>query len=221
MEAVIFDLDGVLIDSEPIHYRAFVKTLENEGIRNVSFEYYKKFVGSTNQHMWEVAIRDFGLTKDIALLRKIDEENREAFLKDDGYIPLPGATELVKDLHRHHVKLAVASSSPQIYIQDAANSLHIQDCFLELVTGESVKDPKPAPDIFLKAAKLLGAVPNSCTVIEDSSNGVRAAKAAGMICVALRNPNSGNQDLSQADWILDSFIGLDYETLQDMLLQLK
>ncbi|MHB1316018.1 MAG: HAD family hydrolase [Christensenellales bacterium] len=213
MNSVIFDLDGVLIDSEPVHYHAFATTLKGEGVSAVSFEYYKQFVGSTNQLMWETAVRDFGLSKQIADLRKTDEQHRDRLLCTEGYQPVEGARELVCDLYANHVKMAVASSSPYPYIQEAVSSLHIAHCFMELVSGESVRHPKPAPDIFLKAAKALSADPAQCIVIEDSSNGIKAAKAAGMYCIALKNPNSGNQDLSCADIILDSFAGLTYARL--------
>ena len=219
MKAVIFDLDGVIIDSEPVHYRAFAKTLYGEGVKDVSFEYYKQFVGSTNQHMWETAIYDFGLKKSIVQLREKDEENRNALIQDEGYIPITGARELVWDLYNHDVKLAVASSSSQTYIQDAVGFLNIQDCFLKLVSGESLEYPKPAPDIFLKAAELLHMSQKQCIVIEDSCNGVKAAKAAGMICLALKNSNSGNQDLCQADFILDSFEGINFEKLDALVAQ--
>jgi len=213
MKAVIFDLDGVMVDSEPMHYHAFAETLRGEGVDGVTFAYYKQFVGSTNRYMWETAMRDFHLTKSMAYLIKKDEGNRDALLRQEGHIPLPGVCELVRDLYRHDIKLAVASSSPQAYIEEAVMSLHVMDCFSHLVTGESLERSKPAPDIFLKAAQLLRVAPMDCIVVEDSENGVRAANAAGMFCIAFRNPNSGNQDLSFADVIVDSFIGLNYDAL--------
>ena len=107
------------------------------------------------------------------------------------------------------MKMAVASSSMYERIERTAKSLGVDDCFDVYVSGEQLKRPKPAPDIFIKAAELLGVSPSECIVIEDSGNGVNAAKAAGMACVGYINPGSGDQDLSAADYLVESLEGLE------------
>lgn len=203
MQTVIFDMDGVIINSERMHFKALQKTLSEQGVL-IGFPYYSQFIGSTVTHMWDVLERKFHFTKPRAELNAAYEMNKWFFIQKDGYQPVDGAQELVQRLFRSGVRLAVASSSSPKVITDAVNALHIRNCFLKLISGETVTHPKPAPDIFLKTARQLDVEPTECIVIEDSTNGVRAAKAAGMYCIGLQNPDSGNQDLSQADLIVTS-----------------
>lgn len=125
-------------------------------------------------------------------------------MKERGHTPVDGSPELVRALARRGYRMAVASSSPMYEITEVVAALGLDGCFEFLISGETVEHPKPAPDIFLQAAAHMGVSPEDCIVIEDSSNGVRAAKAAGMTCIALRNPDSGNQDLTPADIIIDA-----------------
>ena len=134
-------------------------------------------------------------------------------MRTEGYQPVEGAKEFVSHLHDRRVKMAVASSSPFDYICHATDSLNIAHCFIDLISGESLNRPKPAPDVFLKAAQALSADPKRCVVVEDSTNGIKAAKSAGMFCIAFKNPNSGSQDLSLADIVVDSFDSLSHEKL--------
>ena len=99
--------------------------------------------------------------------------------------------------------MAIASSSPRLFIENVIQKIGVAEYFSIWISGEEVKHSKPEPDIFLKAAELLNVNPQACAVIEDSSSGTIAAKRAGMKCIGYRNLNSGNQDLSQADYIIE------------------
>ena len=110
--------------------------------------------------------------------------------------------ETIKYLYDKGYEMAVASSSSQDYIESQMKTLGIDKCFKFLFSAENVEKPKPAPDVFLVAAEKLGGKPAECTVVEDSANGSRAAKTAGMTCIGFKNPDSGNQDLSVADKII-------------------
>lgn len=213
MQAVIFDMDGVLTDSEIMHFDALNLTLGEEGV-HIDFAYYKQFIGSTVAHTWQTLRHDFALSRPIETLKRTDAANRRALAARDGHLPVAGACELVRDLHRHEIKLAVASGSPLAAIEEITAQFGIRDCFARLVTGDQVARPKPAPDIFLAAARLLDVPPSACVVIEDSENGVAAAKQAGCFCIGYRNPHSGDQDLSPADVCLDSLSGLDTASLR-------
>lgn len=108
-------------------------------------------------------------------------------------------------MKRNGYTLAVASSSPKNEIIRNLKALDLDDYFTVKVSGEEVRNSKPAPDVFLKAAELLGASPEKCTVIEDTANGSRAAKAAGMYCIGFANPDYPEQDLSVCDKVIESY----------------
>lgn len=207
LKAVIFDMDGVMIDSEPVHYEANKRIMETFGYK-LEYSYYKQFIGSTLTFMWETIKRDFGISNEIAELNRMSEQYSENIIKENGYIEIPGVVQLVKMLSGAGLKLAVASSSSAHIIERVLSSLGIRDYFDVLVSGENVENPKPAPDIFLRASTLLGVEESGCIVIEDSFNGVKAAKAAKMACIGYINPHSGEQDLSKADYLVESFEGL-------------
>lgn len=208
LKAVIFDMDGVLIDSEPVHFEANKRIMKDFGYE-LEYEYYKQFIGSTLSHMWQVLKEDYDIEDEIEILNKMSEQGSKDIIGKDGYIKIPGACELVEMFSSNNLRLAVASSSSTGNIEDVVSSLGIKQYFDIIVSGLDVLYPKPAPDIFLDAAEKLKVDSSECIVIEDSSNGVKAAKAAGMTCIGYINPNSGEQDLSEADYLVESFEGLD------------
>lgn len=214
LKAVIFDMDGVLVDSEPLHYEVNRTTmLEKFGI-DLDYEYYKQYIGSTVMAMWKKIISDFsieGYTEQE--LFELSEIIKEKLVNDKGYPEVPGAVNFVKSLASKY-KLAVASSSALVNIEKNVNKLGIAKDFDALVTGLSVANPKPAPDIFLKAAAELGVKPEECIVVEDSCNGTKAARAAGMACIGFINPGSGEQDLSAVDYLFEAFDSIDEEFIE-------
>ena len=119
--------------------------------------------------------------------------------------PIEGVYELIESLYENKIKLAIASSSPIKVIELVVKRLKADKFFKAVVQGDDVLRSKPEPDIFLYAAQKLNADPKECAVIEDSKNGVNGAKKAGMRAIGYLNPNSGNQDLSNADLIIKSF----------------
>ena len=209
LKAVIFDMDGVLVDSEPLHYEVNkITMMEKFGI-DLDYEYYKQYIGSTVMAMWKKIIKDFSIERYTSEeLFDLSEEVKERLVDEKGYPEVPGVVDFVKSISGKY-KLAVASSSALVNIEKNVTKLGIKDDFSSLVTGLSVANPKPSPDIFLKAAELLGVEPSECIVVEDSCNGTRAAKAAGMACIGFINPGSGDQDLSAADYLFESFDNID------------
>ena len=208
LKAVIFDMDGVLIDSEPVHMEAFKRLMESLSIE-FDKDYYLQFIGSTTDYMWEKVIKDYNLKltdKDLMKLSDIfvSEINGEA-----GYPIMKGAAELINKISSAGIKLAVASSSGIERIEDTVRKLGVYEKFDALVSGKTVQNPKPAPDTFLKAAELLKVSPAECIVIEDSLNGMKAAKHAGMVCVMYENLSMGQVDSSYADYVVQGFEELD------------
>ena len=199
---VIFDMDGVLSNTEPIHFQVWRKTLASRGI-DLDFEKYKPCIGSTLINLKKVMLEQYGvdLWGDEQLIPDYMKENTGT-MQRDGVEGISGVPEMLKKLTDRGVHMAVASSSPMQDIELVLTKLDIKKYFEVICTGEDVPSPKPAPDIFLKAARLLHADPAQCLVVEDSRNGSRAAKAAGMYCIGFVSPASGDQDLSAADRII-------------------
>ncbi|WP_268238240.1 HAD family hydrolase [Paenibacillus aceti] len=200
-QAFLFDMDGVIIDSEPIHFAVDMETMEHFGYV-VTKEQFEKYVGMTNPEMWADVKREFGLSHSVdeiieyQLARKIDIIRHEAFE------PIAGIRSLIAELKQRDFAIGLASSSPRVFIEAVLTRFEMLGIFDCIVSGEEVPRGKPAPDVYLEAAKQLGVDSHSCVVLEDARHGVAAAKAAGMKCIGYMNPNSGEQDLSQADWII-------------------
>ena len=209
LKAVIFDMDGVLVDSEPLHYEVNRITMQEKFGVDLDYEYYKQYIGSTVMAMWNKIIKDFSIEGYTAeALFELSEEVKERLVDEQGYPEVAGVVSFIKAISSKY-KLAVASSSALVNIEKNVNKLGIAEDFDALVTGLSVANPKPAPDIFIKAAKELGVKPEECIVVEDSCNGTRAAKAAGMACIGFINLGSGEQDLSAADYLFEAFDNID------------
>lgn len=215
LKAIIFDMDGVIIDSEPLHAKAAILALKKYNI-DISPDYLQQFIGSTTLHMCETMIREFHI--DVAAEELLEENNKQKahLLKEEGYPVIPYVTDLIKNLHDHGMKLIIASSSLPHAIENVMNTLQITPYFQGYVSGSMVKYPKPAPDIFLLAAKRLGVTPDECLVIEDSSHGISASLAAGMSSIGFVNPNSGNQDLSKATMLVEGFEEVDYHFINQV-----
>ncbi|MBR1758752.1 MAG: HAD-IA family hydrolase [Lachnospiraceae bacterium] len=209
LKAVIFDMDGVLVDSEPVHIHAHERFFKDMGYTLDTSIVYERFIGSTARPLWETlkAIYDLPYEVDELIERNKAYERTQEDI--EGFPPIPYEKELIFDLKAHDLMLAVASSSPHSRIVRTVKALEIEDAFDALVSGTKLPHPKPAPDTFLAAAEALGVLPGECIVIEDSHNGVQAAIAAGMPVIGFHNPHSGVQDLTGADLIVESFEEVD------------
>lgn len=204
LRAVIFDMDGVIVDSEPQHARAAVNTLAELGV-DIDVAYCYQFIGSTTNHMMETLIHDFDLSISPEELIALSLKNKKKLAKEEGYTPIPFVKELITRLYKDGIRLAIASSSSPQEIADVTKALGIHKYFDKFISGLQVEHPKPAPDIFRKALQELGTNARETVIIEDSCNGVLAADAAGIPSIGFINPNSGDQDLQKAHVLTDSF----------------
>lgn len=200
IKAVIFDMDGVIVESEYRNYKAKLKVLKPYGV-TFDYDYYSQFPGNSNIVVWQKIIDDYKLSVTAQEMHKVDLIARDDLIKQEGHIAIEGAIDLIKRLSEKYV-LALASGSPEHIILDTVKYFDIEKYFKFIISGETIENCKPAPDIFLITSKNIGITPENCAVIEDSHNGVLAAKRAGMYCVGYENPNSGEQDLSLADVIV-------------------
>lgn len=210
LKAVIFDMDGVLIDSEPVHMEAYIRLMKE---LNIPYEqsYYSQFIGSTDVYMWEKVIRDFSLSYTIEELKEMSNRYVSDINADKGYPEVPKVATVIKKLKLENIKLAIASSSNIERIHYVLDCMKLNDVFDVIVSGVEVEKPKPEPDTFLKAAQMLGVQPKDCLVIEDSLNGMKAAKAADMVCLGFENFDSkmGEINMEYADYIIQGFEDVD------------
>jgi beta-phosphoglucomutase family hydrolase len=211
IKAVIFDLDGVIVDSERVHIEAEKQTMLKYGVR-ISSEELHRYTGTTARFMFTELIKKYKLN---TTFEKIFSEKEEILFKllEKDVQPTKGVIEFAEKLKQKNVKLAIASSSHKRLITYVLEKLNIVDLFDSIVSSEDVIYGKPNPEIFLRAANELNVSPVECLVIEDSKLGVEAAKSAGMKCAGYRNPDSGNQDLSKADVVIDNFSALNLQEL--------
>ncbi|HEY3412205.1 MAG TPA: HAD-IA family hydrolase [Armatimonadota bacterium] len=205
-KAIIFDMDGVLVDSEPFIREAATRMLAEHGL-TVQPEDFKPFVGAGEDRFVGGPAEKYGLTLDIPAAKArtyaiYDEITRGRLT------PLNGAREFIAAAREIGLRLAVASSADRIKIGINLREIDIPPVsFDAIVSGEDVVHKKPSPDIFLAAAARLGILPADCVVVEDAVNGVAAARAAGMRCLALTTSFTPEQ-LTGADWIAPDLSGV-------------
>jgi beta-phosphoglucomutase len=197
---VIFDMDGVLVDTGWAHRRSWQDLAEKEGLE-ISEEFFRRTFGMQNDAILPM-LRP-GISK--------EEMDRLADWKEECYRDIvkervelaPGAQALLQDLKQHGFRLAIGSSAPAENLDVFWNRLGLADWFDARVTKEQTTRSKPSPETFLKAAEKIGLTPASCAVVEDAVPGVQAGKAAGMRVVAVTTTRK-REDLTQADRVVDS-----------------
>lgn len=180
--AVIFDLDGVLADSEPVHLAAEQAALAEHG-HELTHAAKQPFVGLANAEIMHGLIELFGLDATVEELAEAKAGYQRGLLA--GMSGFPVTTELVRRLAERGVPVAVASGSTRWNIDASLDAVGLAGFFDIRVSAEEVPSGKPAPDVFLEAARRLGVEPSSCVVVEDAVPGMTAALAAGMRCVAI------------------------------------
>jgi beta-phosphoglucomutase len=199
--AVIFDMDGVLVDTARPHYESWLAVARERGVA-LTYEQFHETFGQPNH---QIIPRLFGPGLSDEEVRRIDEQKEAAFrdIFRHEVEPLPGVVELIGALQRAGWLLAVGSSAPPENIELVLEALGVAESFSAVVCAKDVQRGKPAPDVFLKAAEALGVQPARCLVIEDAPAGIQAAHAAGMACLALTSSHPAGS-LKHADRIVAS-----------------
>lgn len=212
VQAVIWDLDGVIIDSAEEHKQSWQRLAREEGVQFSDADFWATF-GQRND---DILTKQWGIAspeKARELANRKEVYFRE-FIRDTA-APLPGSLELMRALHDAGFAQALASSTPIENIEVISEALGLKRYLSKFVSGETVPHGKPAPDIFLKAARELGIAPKHCVVIEDAVAGVEAAHAAGMRCIAV----AGNRDLPglrKADLMVKSLTEVNVQTVREL-----
>jgi len=212
--AAILDLDGVIVDSEPLHYGSEKEMLSKRGV-DLRPGDVKEIVGRTEMEGIEYLRSRFGL-KDSANQLYNEKQRIYKRMLRKSVKPRRGLFELLDVLEEEGLTLAIASSAPRENIDIVLRALHIKHRFRAVVSGDDVGRGKPFPDIFLLAAKRIGAEPKNCLVIEDAQNGVEAAKRAGMTCVAVPNQFTQDQDFSAANVVARSLEEIDVRLIRQI-----
>ncbi|MBS1954069.1 MAG: HAD family phosphatase [Cyanobacteria bacterium SZAS-4] len=206
IKGLIFDMDGVLLDSEPLHLKAYQEFLKEFGVAFSEAD-NRPFLGRKDVELAEHLISQHALPLDALQLVQQKEEIL-ARLFSANLEPMPGVVKTLQNAQAISLPCAVASSATLPTIMEVTKSLDIARYFQTLTSGDEVPHGKPAPDVYLLAAERIGVLPINCLVIEDSFNGILAAKAAGMKCIAIPCPTTRHQDHSKADKILGTLESL-------------
>ena len=172
---------------------------------DISIAEHQTFIGISATKMWTYVKDKFNLSHSIDELKELEKELKHTTLKETNLVPTFGVLDFLEFLKQKDYIVTIASSGLKKNIELILQKLDIVKYFDFIVSGEQVQKGKPEPDIFLRVADHYNRHPKDCIVIEDSTNGVLAAKAANMFCIGYYNPNSGNQDLSKADTVIDNF----------------
>ena len=212
LRAVIFDFNGIIVDDEPIHFELFRRVLKEQGVDLSEKNYYARYLGMDDRGCFTAAYRDNGRSisdKELARLIARKALYYQETIRNNTK-PFPGITTLVPELAERYA-LAVASGALRSEIESILSTIGIRMCFRAIVSAEDVTQGKPDPEIFLKALARLNEdpfagkpiAPGECLVIEDSKEGIRGARQAGMKCLAVANSHPADQ-LSEAHEVTDS-----------------
>ncbi len=209
-------MDGVIVDTEPVHSYAYFQHFAELNIA-VSKDMFTSFIGNSTRNTFQKLKELFPIEAEVEdLIQRKRTLFNDAFdTKEDLYL-IEGVEQLIQDLHQNGMQLILASSASNVTINRVFKRFNLHQYFSHIVSGEDFPNSKPHPAIFEYAASLSNASKENCIVIEDSTNGIRAAKSAGLFCVGYNSANSKLQDLSLADVVVEDLNELNFERISKL-----
>ncbi len=216
LKAVLFDMDGVIVDTEPLHHKAYQMMFNDFEIK-VSESMYHGFTGQSTRSICEFLCEHYILKANPIDLEKTKRAHfTKLFFEDPDLHLINGVEDLIKNYHANGLTLVVASSASMFTINNVMKRFKLDPYFKDKLSGADLKASKPHPEIFINAAKAAGVSPTECFVIEDSTNGIIAAKEANIFCIAYKSENSKDQDYSRADLLISDYNVIKYDTVKDL-----
>lgn len=203
-KAVIFDMDGVLIDSQPLHYEIDIRVIQACGYP-ADLNTVTPYTGISNPDRWPKYRENLNLAPSPEKLIEMAEQAMRDIFNEADLVASPGIPALLKGIKELGLHCGVASASSHELIELVLDHTGIAQYFDAITSGEDVSVSKPAPDVYLKAAQKSGYAPEQCIAIEDSAVGILSAKNAGLTCIGYKNPNTYGQDFTHADYVADHF----------------
>lgn len=217
LKTVIFDMDGVIIDSEPVHRFAYYRLFNEIGIE-VSEALYTSFTGTSTKNCFQKIKKHFGLSQSVEdLVNQKRALFNNSFDQKEDLSLIDGALDVIKSFKSRDVNLILASSSAKVTIDKVFNRFNLYPYFSGIFSGEDYQFSKPHPQIFLEAWQHSNHQKFECIVIEDSTNGIKAANAAGIFCVGFDSQHSKNQDYSTADMVCSEIKDINIDVINHCL----
>ena len=217
LKAVLFDMDGVIVDTEQLHKKAYFLMFDTYNIE-VSNALYDSFTGQSTINVCKKLCDTFKLEdKPEALMHCKRKIFTDLFHSDPSLKLIDGVLELIMDYYNNGLTLVLASSASMLTINNVFSRFELDQYFKAKISGADLKASKPHPEIFEKAAELSGFSRTECIVIEDSTNGIKAAKSAGVFCVGFNSYHSKNQNYNLADLVVDDFSFIKFEKINTRL----
>lgn len=211
LKAVLFDMDGVIVDTEPLHRKAYYKMFEEFGL-DVPPELYASFAGATTRRVCRTLIENFKLEVTMEEMFKSKRKHfKEFFYSDPDFGLLDGVEDLIKHYYENDVKLVLASSASHTTINMVFDKFKLDKYFIDKISGEDLEASKPHPEIFIKAAEMANEDRENCMVIEDSTNGIIAAHRAEIFCAGYKGGNTHQQDFTLADIVIKDYKDLEVD----------
>lgn len=211
--AVIFDMDGLLVDTERLQFGASSMVLRERTGQTIPHDVMMSLVGLRSDECWARLRALYGLTESADELEAAQTAFYAPMLREQAEA-MPGALDLIALLHAQGYPLAIASSSPLWQINTVIERFHLRDVLKAVASGEEVAHGKPAPDVYLLAAERLGVAPSRCVALEDSGPGTSAARAAGMSVIAVPSAETHGHSFADADVVLPSLVGAEREIVR-------
>ena len=216
LKAVLFDMDGVIVDTEPLHYKAYQMMFDDYDI-HVSDSMYRGFTGQSTRSICEFLCDHFKLkVKPLDLETAKRAHFTKLFFEDPDLQLLEGVEDLIKNYHANGLTLVIASSASMFTINNVMKRFELDPYFKDKLSGADLKASKPHPEIFINAAKAAGVSNTDCFVIEDSTNGIIAAKEGNFFCVAYKSENSKDQEYSRADLLISDYNDIKYDKVKNL-----